>query len=148
MVNFRPEKLLQENTTYNYHVSRIRIRSEHCVGFLKGRWSSLRGLRLRIDNSSAMKFATLWVATCIHLHNFAISHERHENIQTDIFFMEGQRLMNKERQEREEWQRQRMEQIEAEEEDYDDDERINLLEGKLKREELKEALFEYLNRMN
>lgn len=37
----RPEKDTPENTRYNYYVSAVRIRSEHCMGFLKGRWSSL-----------------------------------------------------------------------------------------------------------
>ena len=41
---FRPEKDSEKNTEFNYYVSKVWIRSEHCVGFLKGCWSSLRGL--------------------------------------------------------------------------------------------------------
>ena len=71
----RPESELQENRLFNYYVSNVRIRSEHCMGFLKGRWSSLRGLRLRIDNKDQLIFASLWVITCIHFHCFAMDHE-------------------------------------------------------------------------
>jgi hypothetical protein len=56
-----PEKSIPENREYNYYVSNIRIRSEHCVGFLKGRWSCLRDLRLRVDDQKGLAFATLWV---------------------------------------------------------------------------------------
>ncbi|THU93179.1 hypothetical protein K435DRAFT_639753, partial [Dendrothele bispora CBS 962.96] len=58
------------NNEYNYWVSKIRIRSEHGVGFLKGRFCSLRGLRLRINNQLSIQFASLWVITAIVLHNF------------------------------------------------------------------------------
>jgi len=73
------------------------------VGFLKGCWSSLHHLRVHINNQRDLVYATLWVITCIHLHNFAMAHEGGENIDVDTFFIEGQQLMEQERQEREEW---------------------------------------------
>ncbi|ESK80867.1 hypothetical protein Moror_9164 [Moniliophthora roreri MCA 2997] len=73
-----PEKDTPENTKYNYHVSNVRIQSEHCVGFIKGQFSSLHGLRLRIDNDQTKQFASYWVHTCIVLHSFCMLHE--ENI--------------------------------------------------------------------
>ncbi|KAF8584918.1 hypothetical protein K439DRAFT_1616396 [Ramaria rubella] len=57
-----PDKDLPENTRYNYYVSRVRVRSEHCVGFLKGQWSSLCGLRLHINKPSHIWVATIWEA--------------------------------------------------------------------------------------
>jgi hypothetical protein len=54
----RPEKDTPENATYNYHVSAICVRSEHCVGFSKGRWSSLKDLCLSIDGEEGLKYAT------------------------------------------------------------------------------------------
>ncbi|KAF8549256.1 hypothetical protein OG21DRAFT_1556475 [Imleria badia] len=33
-----PEKDSEENTTYNYHVFKLRIRSEYAIGYLKGTW--------------------------------------------------------------------------------------------------------------
>ena len=82
---------------------------------------------------------------CIHLHNFAMMHEHQENIEADIFFAEGQRLLEKEQQEQGEWEQQRNEALVEEEASYDNDETIGLLEGKIKREQLKEVLFEYLS---
>ncbi|KAF7291261.1 DDE Tnp4 domain-containing protein [Mycena indigotica] len=47
----KPASLLQDNKTFNFWVSHVRIRSEHAVGYLKGRWQSLRGLRQQIKNA-------------------------------------------------------------------------------------------------
>ncbi|KAF5378451.1 hypothetical protein D9615_007041 [Tricholomella constricta] len=134
-----------ENTVHNYHVSKVRIRSEHCMGYLKGRWSSLRGLRLRIDDTESHQFATLWIACCIHLYNFAIAHEAQENLETDQFFIEGQNIMEEDRRKHEEWAAKRQERLVEEERNYDVEERVELIEGKIKREELKKELLEYLS---
>ena len=139
-----PEKSIPENSEYNNQVSRVRIRSEHCMGYLKGRWSSLRGLRLRIDHQGAKELTSLWIMTCIHLHNFAIGHERWSNVEADYFFVEGERLMLKERQERLEWEERRARALAAQEAAYQDgsDEAMDLLAGRIKREQLKHRLFE------
>ncbi len=89
-------------------------------------------------------YATLWVITCIHLHNFAMAHEGGENIDANTFFIEGQRLMEQERQEQEDWGRLQEQCLNNNEVEYNKDEQVELLEGKLKQEELKKALFEYL----
>lgn len=34
------------NARFDKMVSQLRVRSEHCIGALKGRWQCLRGLRL------------------------------------------------------------------------------------------------------
>ncbi|KAF8592787.1 hypothetical protein K439DRAFT_1273646, partial [Ramaria rubella] len=67
-----------ENTQFNYYVSKIHIRSEHCVGFLKGCWSSLRGLRVQINQPTHIHFASLWITCCITLHNLAMQDEAGE----------------------------------------------------------------------
>ena len=46
--------LRQECTTvdrrnFNYQLARLRVRSEHAIGVLKGRFSSLRELRVRLS---------------------------------------------------------------------------------------------------
>jgi hypothetical protein len=56
------------NKTFNYFVSRVRVRSEHAVGYLKGRFGSLRGLRQQIRNERAHHLAVAWVKTCLVLH--------------------------------------------------------------------------------
>jgi hypothetical protein len=58
-----------------------------------------------------------------------------------IFFVEGQQLMQKEREEKLEWELHHAETLAAQEAGYRDgsDEAVNLLEGWIKCEELKEA---------
>jgi hypothetical protein len=38
------------------------------MGYLKGRFSSLRGLRQQIDDATDHKRALAWVKTCIIIH--------------------------------------------------------------------------------
>ena len=46
----------------------VRVKSEHAMGYLKGRFSSLRGLRQQIGNATDHKRALAWVKTCIIIH--------------------------------------------------------------------------------
>lgn len=135
----RPEKLSADNSTFNFHVSRVRIRSEHCVGFLKGRFCSLRGLRLQLSNSRHVQFATYWIIACIALHNFALEHELNGNIEMDEFFQEGQEALQIDRDGQE---------LDVEgDADGDagaDARDLDLLRGRLKREELKQKLFDHI----
>ncbi|KIK98764.1 hypothetical protein PAXRUDRAFT_133497, partial [Paxillus rubicundulus Ve08.2h10] len=39
-----PNKFLEQNMEFNNHVSMLHICSEHAIGFLKGRFQSLKGL--------------------------------------------------------------------------------------------------------
>lgn len=61
----------------------LRIRSEHAIGYLKGRFHSLKGLRVLIDSPDAHIIATYWVAACIGIHAFALRHETEERRQED-----------------------------------------------------------------
>ncbi|KAJ6472990.1 hypothetical protein C8R45DRAFT_907594 [Mycena sanguinolenta] len=56
----------------------VRIRSEHAIGYLKGRFQSLKGLRVLIKNEKTHKFATYWIAACIGVHSFAMQCEEDE----------------------------------------------------------------------
>jgi len=73
-----PERNSQHNAEFNNHVSILHIRSEHAIGFLKGRFQSLKGLRLHIKNGTSHIIATYWVAACIGIHSFALQHEAEE----------------------------------------------------------------------
>ena len=137
----RPEKDEDNNNTFNYYVSRVRVHSEHCVGFLKGRWQSLRGLRVRINQSNHLQYASLWITTCVLLHAFAMEHEGGIDFSTDQFYRKGQELMRRERVERERGVIER-DVYSAEEGEAAHD--IELIEGRLKWEELKKALFSHL----
>lgn len=71
----------------------VRIRSEHAIGFLKGRFHSLKHLRVQIADERSHKFATYWVAACIGIHAFAMQCEDDErsdsNSDQDPFIAEG-----------------------------------------------------------
>lgn len=73
---------------FNLHVSRLRIRSEHAIGFLKGRFPSLRGLRLQINNANMHRIATYWIAVCIAVHMFAFRVEREERGEDDEDYLD------------------------------------------------------------
>ena len=71
------------------HVSifkQVRVKSEHAMGYLKGRFSSLRGLRQQIDDATDHKRALAWVKTCIIIHTLISFIE--EGDQDDEFMAE------------------------------------------------------------
>ncbi|KAF8804572.1 hypothetical protein BYT27DRAFT_7106895, partial [Phlegmacium glaucopus] len=74
------------NAKYNYHLSAVRVRSEHCVGYVKSRWGSLRGLCVSIKGEKGIQYAMLWIIACIHLHSFAMQHKRGEDLSKNNFF--------------------------------------------------------------
>ena len=110
----------------------VRIRSEHAIGYLKGRFQSLKGLRIQIDSERTHKFATYWVLACIATHNFAMECESEERAEDesadeDPFILEG---------------------LSSSSESDDDPIRVvptvgrrSLNAARARREELKEALF-------
>lgn len=114
------------------------------MGFLKGRWSSLRGLRVAISNEKLLHFATLWIIGCIHLHAFAMKHEEGQDMRRDKFYQNGQKYQKKQQKLERKWRRQQRRQQAENEEELDKSDDVELLEGKLKREELKDAIIAYL----
>lgn len=54
----------------------LRIRSEHAIGFLKGRFHSLKHLRVNISDETSHKIATYWVSTCVGIHSFAMERKK------------------------------------------------------------------------
>lgn len=44
------------------------MKSEHAMGYIKGRFCSLRGLHQQIDNGLDHKRALLWIKACIVIH--------------------------------------------------------------------------------
>lgn len=93
----KPFSELAGNEEFNNHVSMVRIRSEHAIGFLKGRFHSLKGLRVHIKDEKTHKFATYWVAACVGVHSFAMQCEEEERgpvsddeaVMADPFIDEG-----------------------------------------------------------
>ncbi|KAE8195680.1 hypothetical protein CF328_g4359 [Tilletia controversa] len=60
------------NRRFNKLLSSIRIDIEHAFGLLKGRWTSLKGLRVRLLNDSQLGVACMWITACVVLHNILI----------------------------------------------------------------------------
>ena len=50
----------------------IRIRSEHAIGLLKGRFQALRELRAQISSTKSHKRAIIFIRSCIILHNLIL----------------------------------------------------------------------------
>ncbi|KAI0721743.1 hypothetical protein C8Q72DRAFT_787740, partial [Fomitopsis betulina] len=56
-----------DNKKFNNHVSIIRVRSEHAIGFLKGQFQSLKHLRVNIQDERSHKITTYWIKVCMPL---------------------------------------------------------------------------------
>ncbi|KAL1671212.1 hypothetical protein EV122DRAFT_226954, partial [Schizophyllum commune] len=54
----------------------VRIRSEHAVGYLKGRFPSLKGLRQQIKDETDHLRALEWIRTCLILHTLIQDYEQ------------------------------------------------------------------------
>jgi hypothetical protein len=59
----------------------VRIRSEHAIGFLKGRFQSPKSPCVQIKDKKSHQLATYWVAACICIHSFAMQHKAEEMAQ-------------------------------------------------------------------
>ena len=70
-----PENTTRRNRTFNFHLSQLRIGSEHAIGYLKGRFQSLKELRVLIKSEEDIAFATVWINTCIIIHAFCLDQE-------------------------------------------------------------------------
>ena len=63
------ELLDRQNVDFNYRLAQSRVRIEHAIGILKGRFASLREMRTQIRNRKEMKVAIKWIISCVVLHN-------------------------------------------------------------------------------
>jgi len=63
------------NALFDKTVAHLRVRSEHCMGALKGRFQCLRGLRITINSKRDHHFACRWITIAIILHNLIIDVE-------------------------------------------------------------------------
>uniref|UniRef100_A0A0S1MJC4 DDE Tnp4 domain-containing protein n=1 Tax=Phakopsora pachyrhizi TaxID=170000 RepID=A0A0S1MJC4_PHAPC len=60
---------IEAKKDFNTRLARSRVRNEHTIGILKGRWASLREMRNQIRSPQEMEYLTQWVSACIVLHN-------------------------------------------------------------------------------
>jgi hypothetical protein len=79
---------------------------------------------------------------------FAMDHEDDMFVSGHTFLRQGLKIMGEERERLREWEAEHAEQAAEMEEEREESHNISLLEGKVKREELKEELFTYLNNVD
>ena len=53
----------------------MQVHSEHFYAALKGRFQSLRDLRVQIQNNEDLQYANAWIRSCLILHNLIIDFE-------------------------------------------------------------------------
>jgi hypothetical protein len=128
----RPEKYTRQNMLFNERVSAIRVRSEHAIGYLKGRCASLKSLRISIRKKEHIRYMVGWIVAAICVHNFSLDHENMEDYTTDRFFWEG--CQDELTVDQEEEMGGLVESVHGR--------RDNLTQGKARREELKTVLFD------
>jgi len=78
-----------DNKAFNYYFSSVRVGSEHAIGYLKGRFPSLRELRLAIRCKEDLEMLAIWLHTCIIIHSYAIDVEKSMDIYQDEFLVSG-----------------------------------------------------------
>jgi transposase len=69
--------------TFNYLHSSARVHVEHCIGRLKSRFQSLRGLRIQILDHDDHKRACQWIVACCIIHNMLIDIDGWDNETTN-----------------------------------------------------------------
>ena len=62
--------LSRNKSAFNTLLSKPRVKSEHCIGILKGRFPFLRGIRMRIANKEDLQTIINHVRGTVVLHNF------------------------------------------------------------------------------
>ena len=63
-----PAAELQRNKNFNWQLARLRVVAEHVAGMLKGRWMSLKELRVSIGTEEDFRWALEWIIACCVLH--------------------------------------------------------------------------------
>lgn len=58
---------------FNNALSGVRVSVEHCIGILKGRFQSLRGMRKMHRNERGLRTTCHWFRACAILHNLVVS---------------------------------------------------------------------------
>lgn len=70
--------LNQDETDFNRCVAHVRACNEHTIGILKGCWTSLQRLPVRIrpgHEDADLTWAIDWIHVCVILHNFLLEED-------------------------------------------------------------------------
>ena len=66
---------VRENRIFNLNLSKIRIKSEHVIGYFKSRFQFLKKFRIQIHESKDVLYVMIWVNAYIVLHFFYFDDE-------------------------------------------------------------------------
>ncbi|KAG2073881.1 hypothetical protein BDR04DRAFT_1151703 [Suillus decipiens] len=72
--------LTRDQKTFNYHLSKVCVCSEHFFGLLKGRFQSLQELWFSVQGKKDLDYSNMWICSCLILHNFIVEIEEHLGI--------------------------------------------------------------------
>ncbi len=135
MIPYKIPNRTKENRDFNYALSRVQIRSEHAIGYLKRQFQSLKKLRVRMNNRKDIRFASCWIQVCIILHALVIDHELEINQE---WLVDGITWEQKQQQRERNFDEKQREVAEGESTRQHD---ISLSQGKRTREALKLRFF-------
>lgn len=64
--------LSSNQSQFNSLLAKPRVKSEHCIGLLKGRFPWLKNIRIRVKQEKSMKKICEYVKACVILHNLLL----------------------------------------------------------------------------
>ena len=74
------QAISRERELFNSRLSKARVRSEHTIGLLKGRFPWLRNIRKKItDDPRTLRDILLFLDACVILHNFLLFKKKEED---------------------------------------------------------------------
>lgn len=79
-VHKKPASLEPMNALFDKVVASLCVRSEHCMGALKGHFQCLHGLRVNINSNQDHYKACQWITVAIIIHNLIIDVEGSKSI--------------------------------------------------------------------
>lgn len=89
--------LTREQECFNFYNAKGRVKSEHCFGMAKGKWQSLKGIRVKINTEGQYTYCVKWILACLVLHNLALDdwddtawEDYHEDAEDDEFWQNFQ----------------------------------------------------------
>ena len=88
----------REQELFNTTLSAPRVESEHAIGMLKGRWPSLRSIRMRIKKQHpkfSLKKIFYYIKCCVILHNMLIDDELEEFEDDDASVLDADNVLNR-----------------------------------------------------
>ena len=71
--------------------SKARVCVEHSIGILKGRFQSLKELRMPVRNSRDVNRINMWVKACCILNNFLI--DNNDDTEIELYFEGGEQYV-------------------------------------------------------